>query len=127
MCHFRPDIALSKLSTIRHITGSLSIEFFGYQEFPYLSNLEIIGSDSNALGNFPCNRSNLTAYSIYITSTDLVSIDLSSLKEISGSGVSIENNPDLCFVGDFGQYLTNSIHEVCVGNSYRRTMEECGE
>ena len=108
----------------------MSIEVFSYEEFPYLSNLETIGSDPDAVESFPCDglNSSTAKYSIYITGTQLVSIDLSSLREISGGGVSIDNNPDLCFVGDFGQYLTDdSSHEVCIGSNYRKTMEECGE
>ena len=67
------------------------------------------------------------SYSIYITGTQLVSIDLSSLREINHGGVSLSQNLDLCFVGDFEEYITNSSADVCLGTSYRRPVEECSE
>ena len=120
---------LLKLTTIRHITGSLSIELFNSPDlFPYLSNLETVGNDSNEVVSFLCNGSSSSSpYSIYITGTDLVGIDLSSLREINGGGVSIDNNPSLCFVGDFSRYITNSSADYCTGEDYRRPSEECSE
>ncbi len=124
---FSPDAALSKLETIQHITGSLSIEFFEYTSFPYLSNLQTVGSDYSATSSFPCNgTTSYNSYSIYIVGTQLVSIDFSSLREING-GVSLHNNLHLCFVRDFELYITNSSADVCLGTSYRRPAEECSE
>ncbi len=123
--------SLDKLSTIKEITGSLSIEVFRQTtSFPYLSNLEIIGSDFSRVGKFRCFPSNAlsTPYSIYITNTDLVSIDLSSLQQINGGGVSIDRNNDLCYVGDFSQYITNTSADLCLGgNNYIRPIEDCSK
>ena len=123
-----PADELSAISTIRHITGSLSIELYNHPTFPYLSNLETIGSNFSDVRSLPCdNGAAHLPYSIYITETDLISIDLSSLRDINGGGVSVDNNPKLCFVGDFGQYLRNSSANLCLGNQHRRPMEECGK
>ena len=119
---------LDKLSTIREITGSLSIELFPKTSFPYLSNLEIIGSDFSEVGIFPClSKEPDRPYSIYITRTDLVSIDLSSLRDISGGGVSLDRNCDLCFVGDFSQFITNTSADLCLSNQYRLPIDNCSK
>ena len=127
-CVYSSDDLL-KLTTIRHITGSLSFDLFNFPDlFPYLSNLETVGSDFDEVLSFPCNGSSSSSpYSIYITGTDLVGIDLSSLREINGGGVSIDNNPSLCFVGDFSRYITNSSADYCTGEDYRRPTDECSE
>ena len=124
---FSPADMLSAISTIRNITGSLSIELYNHPTFPYLSNLETIGSDFSEVLLFPCDNGTRLPYSIYITETDLISIDLSSLRDIHGGGVSVNNNPKLCFVGDFSQYLRNSSADLCRGSQHRRPMEECSK
>ena len=114
------------LTTIQHITGSLSIELYNHETFPFLSNLKTVGSDFSEVNTFPCDKNTLQLpYSIYITETDLVSIDLSSLRDINGGGVSIDNNPFLCYIGDLSRYTRNVSADLCLGNHYRRPMEEC--
>ena len=50
----------------------------------------------------------LTAYSVIVVSNpDLMEIDLSALEEIRGRGVIWAFNPQLCFAGDFGSYVSS--------------------
>ena len=119
---------MSVLNTIQEIRGSLTIERFEHAEFPYLSNLVTIGSDFNETFSFSCNNnSENRKYSILIDGTELISIDLSSLQEVNGGGVQLSDNPDLCYVGDFSYYVTDSSADFCLINQYRSSIEQCSK
>ena len=125
-CFYSP-LVLSVLNTIQEIRGSLTIERFEHTEFPYLSNLVTVGSDFNETFSFSCNNSENRKYSILIDGTDLTSIDLSSLQEVNGGGVQMSDNPDLCYVGDFSYYVTDSSADFCLINQYRSSTEQCSK
>lgn len=63
---------------------------------------------------------------ISITNSLLTSIDLSSLEEVRGSGVLLDNNPNLCFLGDFYQFINNSVYSSCASFQSRRDEADCG-
>ena len=117
---------LNDLSDIREIRGSLDISGFNEETFPYLSNLRIIGNDSSQILSQSCNgSSDRFTYSIIISGTDLVSIDLSSLETVRNGGVRLQNNPSLCYFGNLSYYLTNNSSPSCILDGYRRSIEEC--
>ena len=57
---------------------------------------------------------------------NVASIDLSSLQEVCGGSVVMFNNPQLCYIGEFNQYLKNSSQMACHGSEYARDSEQCG-
>ena len=120
---------LNVLSDIREIRGSLDISGFNKETFPYLSNLKTIGNDPSQILSQSCNGSSdrfqIFQYSIIISDTDLVSIDLSSLETVRNGGVRLQNNPSLCYLGNLSYYLTNNSLPSCILDDYRRSMEEC--
>jgi hypothetical protein len=114
---------LEQLRTIREIRGSLTINNFDGTDLPYLSNLEVVGSGSPqrlSCGNdlFPIALSIKDA-------TSLVSIDLSSLQRIEGGGIRMDNNPQLCYVGNLSYYLTNSSFGSCLIGNFMQYRNEC--
>ena len=77
-------------------------------------------------------------YSLYIstsvtsspqTLSILQSIDLSSLQQIQYGGYVLGNNPQLCYVGNFSRYLTNSASAVCLSSAIqpRRDPAACSK
>ena len=118
---------LNDLNNIQEIRGSLDISGFNKETFPYLSNLRIVGNDSSQILSQSCNRSSdRFRYSIIISDTDLVSIDLSSLETVRNGGVRLQNNPSLCYLGNLSYYITNMSSPSCILDNYRRDIEECG-
>ena len=55
----------------------------------------------------------------------MVEIDLSSLEEIRG-GIVFFNNPQLCYTGYFGTYVTDASAHQCI-SSPRRDADECSK
>ena len=118
---------LNDLNDIKDIRGSLDISGFNKETFPYLSNLRIIGNDSSQVLSQSCNgSSDRFRYSIIISNTNLVSIDLSSLETVRNGGVRLQNNPSLCYFGNLSYYIANTSSPSCILDNYRRDIEECG-
>ena len=120
---------LERLKYIQEIRGSLTFEFFNRQNFIYLSNLKVIGSDPSQVLSFSCNGNEETIkYTVFIDGTDLVRLDLSSLEKIENGGIQLINNPSLCYIGNLSNYITDSSVDICISdNNYRRPEEECGK
>ena len=120
---------LERLKDIQEIRGSLTIEFFNYKNFSYLSNLRVIGSDPSQVLSFKCNGTgDRIKYTVFIEETDLVSLDLSSLERIENGGIQLVNNPALCYIGNLSYYITNNSENICIpDDDYRRPEEECGK
>ena len=134
VCVCRPE-DLNVLNSIREIQGALRIESWDHSSFPYLSNLEYIGCnqssvlrpiDSRALSTAGCDIPNNPVALIIQGNLNLLSLDLSSLRQICGGSVVMFNNPQLCFVGDFDLFLSNSTQVTCRGNQFARDSEQCG-
>ena len=117
---------LNVLRNIAEIRGGLQVVVSGITEFPYLSNLKSIGSGVDEIFNALCLEEN-RRYSIIIESPDLVSIDLSSLESISNGGILLNNNPDLCYIGNLSFYLTDPSQHVCLLNDTRRDNDSCSK
>jgi len=68
-------------------------------------------------------------YSLVVArNSALQELDLSSLESISGGGVLVFNNPQLCYVGNLSMYLTNpSEQHQCIVTSHRRDPQTCSE
>ena len=68
-------------------------------------------------------------YSLVVyQNNQLQELDLSSLETISGGGVLIVDNPQLCYVGNLSMYLTNpSEQHQCITSSHRRDPQTCSE
>ena len=120
---------LERLKDIQEIRGSLTIELFDRQNFSYLPNLKIIGSDPSQVLSFTCNGTEgRMKFTVLIEETDLVSLDLSSLERIENGGIQLINNPSLCYIGNLSNYITDSSVDICISdNNYRRPEEECGK
>ena len=120
---------LERLKDIQEIRGSLTIELFNKQNFLYLSNLKVIGSDPSQVLSFSCNGTEeMIKYTVFIEGTDLVSLDLSSLERIENRGIQLIDNPSLCYIGNLSSYITDSSVDICIpDNDYRRPEEECGK
>lgn len=129
MCHLSPS-KLNDLINIQEIRGSLDITSFNHIDFPYLSNLRIIGSDPNQVRSLPCNDVDLSErskYAINVDNTMLESIDLSSLQRVSGGGVRLVDNPSLCYLGNLSYFMTNSSFQSCIESGHRRSEMECSK
>ena len=120
---------LERLKNIQEIRGSLTFEFFNKQNFSYLSNLRVIGSDPSQVLSFQCNGTgDRVKYTVFIEETDIVGLDLSSLERIESGGIQLIDNPSLCYIGNLSTYITNSSVDICIpDNNYRRPEEECGK
>ena len=120
---------LDRLKDIQEIRGSLTIELFNKQNFSYLSNLRVIGSDPSQVLSFMCNGTgDRIKYTVFIEGTDLVSLNLSSLERIENGGIQLINNPALCYIGNLSYYITNNSANICApDDDYRRPEEECGK
>ena len=118
---------LNDLNDIREIRGSLDISRFTEETFPYLSNLKTVGNDSSQVLSQSCNGSSDNfQFSIIISDTSLVSIDLSSLEAVINGGIRLGNNPSLCYLGNLSYYLTNASSSSCVLDNHRKSINECG-
>ena len=130
----RPE-DLNVLNSVREIQGALKIENWDESTFPYLSSVQYIGCNTSAiLGNFSlpllldagCDLSNHPVVILIHGNLELISLDLSSLKKVCGGSVVMSNNPQLCYVGDFNAYFTNSSQITCHGKNDTRDLEKCG-
>ena len=118
---------LNDLNDIREICGSLDISGFNKETFPYLSNLKTVGNDSSQVLSQSCNGSSDNfQFSIIISDTSLVSIDLSSLEAVINGGIRLGNNPSLCYLGNLSYYLTNASSSSCVLDNHRKSINEFG-
>ena len=127
---YSEETTLNILNTIQEIKGTLSIEFWPYTTFPYLSNLRILGSNITNLRPFPseCANGSSVRYALYIdNNNNLTSIDLSSLREINGGGFYQTNNPQLCLIGNLSSLVTSTSAPVCVNSQGRRDPQQCGK
>ena len=122
---------LNILNTIQEIKGTLSIENWPYPTFSYLSNLRILGSNATNLRPFPseCANGSSVCYALHISNNNnLISIDLSSLREIKGGGFYLgSNNSQLCLIGNLSSLVTSTSAPVCVTAQGRRDPQQCGE
>jgi len=77
---------------------------------------------------FWATSSHAVEYSLVVArNSQLQELDLSSLESISGGGVLIFNNPQLCFLGNVSMYLTNpSQQHQCIVLD-RRDPQTCSE
>ena len=117
---------LNVLRNIGEIQGRLQVALSDITEFPYLSNLKTIGSNIDEVGNTSCLEEN-RRYSIIIESPGLVSIDLSSLESISNGGILLNDNPDLCYIGNLSFYLTDPSQHICLLNDTMRDNDLCSK
>ena len=120
---------LNILNTIQEIRGTLTIEQWSYSSFPYLSNLQILGSNEDPL-MLPseCANGSRVPYSLFISNNpNLMSIDLSSLREIRSGGLYMHNNKELCLIGNLSSLVTNSSAAVCVTPQARKDPQACGK
>lgn len=134
--------SLEILSTIQEIHGFLRIQDYEHESFPYLRNLRRIGSiNSTDLYMLVCGftskiEKNMSMFSMYmlfcaisvvpstfefISNNQLREIDLSSLEEVIGGGITASFNPELCFSGNLSHF---SQQPNCIG-SYRKAAEFC--
>ena len=131
VCVFYRNTTLNILNTIQEIRGTLHIENWSYETFPYLSNLHILGSNQTSqLQSLPsqCNNGSRVPYALYVANNpNLISIDLSSLREIRAGGFHLHNNPQLCLLGDLSSLVTNTSAPVCATTQARRNTQQCGE
>ena len=131
---YRPE-DLNVLNSIREIQGALRIESWDHSTFPYLSNLEYIGCnmtnvlwpiDSPVLSGAGCHIPDHPVAVLIHSSLELLSLDFLSLKQICGGSVVMFNNPQLCFLGDFNPFFSDSSQITCLGDRYARDPEQCG-
>lgn len=127
---FFSPLILNDLIDIQEIRGSLDISGFNRADFPYLSNLKMIGTYPNEVLSLFCNvsdSSERSKYSINIVNTHLESIDLSSLESVRGGGVRLVDNPSLCYLGNLSYYLSDTSFSSCILDGHRRSEDECGK
>lgn len=87
-----------------------------------------IGTDITEVGTFPCNGGERQRYSIFISENDdLISIDFSSLQTIYGGGISMDRNPNLCIIGNLSLFVNDSSADICLGDNYRRSFDNCSK
>ena len=130
MLYCYSESTLNILNTIQEIRGTLSIESWPFSTIPYFSNLRILGSNTSNLRSFPseCANGSSVRYALYISNnTNLISIDLSSLREINGGGFYQTNNPQLCLIGNLSSLVTSTSAPVCVTAQGRRDPQQCGK
>ena len=119
---------LDVLKNIKEIRGRLQVALTDATKLPYLSNLKTIGSDIDEIGNTSCLEENrIRRYSIIIESPNLVSIDLSSLESISNGGIILNDNPNLCYIGNLSFYLTDPSQHMCLLNDTMRDYDLCSK
>lgn len=114
---------LEVLSTIQEINGPLRIQGWDGQSFPYLRNLRVVGDNATTLPVL-CGMVPLDFSLIIAGNPDLVEIDFSSLEEIRGGSYAWVSNPNLCFTGNYSNYLVDQTETLCVG-SPRRDGDDC--
>ena len=75
------------------------------------------------------NSSHVDDFSVVLAhNLQLRQIDLSSLESISGGGVLVFNNPQLCYVGNLTTYLDNqTTQHQCIVAPSRRDPQICSE
>ena len=121
---------LNILNTIQEIRGTLTIERWSYGAFPYLNNLKVLGSDGGSFLRFQseCSNGSRVPSALFLNNNpNLTSIDLSSLEEIRDAGVLMNNNSELCLIGNLSSLLTNSSTLVCITPQARKDPQQCGE
>ena len=132
---YRPE-DLSVLNSIHEIQGSLRIEGWDEPTFPYLSNLKYIGCNtstplkritSSALANNGCDLPNDPLAVLIQRNLNMIRLDLSSLRQVCEGSVVMFNNPQLCYVGDFGSYFSTSSQVMCFGREYAEETEQCSK
>ncbi|KAL5488667.1 hypothetical protein EMCRGX_G017643 [Ephydatia muelleri] len=117
---------LEVLSTIQEIQGFLRIESLStLTSFPYLRNLKKIGYPGTAVNlsitGSRCQPGGPQWYSLVLRITSqLQSIDFSSLEVIQYGGYLLGGNPQLCYVGNFTRHLANTNLPVCLSASNSR-------
>ena len=75
-----------------------------------------------------CANGSRVPYSLFISNNpNLMSIDLSSLRDIRGGGLYMHNNTELCLIGNLSALVTNSSATVCVTPQSRREPQQCGK
>ena len=86
--------------------------------------------NTSNLRSFPseCANGSSVRYALFISNnTNLISIDLSSLREINGGGFYQTNNPQLCLIGNLSSLVTSTSAPVCVTAQGRRDPQQCGK
>nr|WEL12713.1 EGFR epidermal growth factor receptor 2 [Halisarca dujardinii] len=94
---------LSRFEHVQVIRGSLHISGWrgDNSSFPLLSffrNVEYIGSE------------NITNALELVDLQNVAAVDLSNLRQIRFGNVLLQNNPQLCYVGDFQSHVENSVY-----------------
>ena len=121
----------SALGSIQEIRGTLFINSYNMLSLPFLKNVRHIGStnpsdliDASTLSI----QLNTDRVAVYMQGNSfLESIDLSSLESIPGGDVLLDNNQDLCFVGNFSHYIVDpSSQVVALDIKPRKDVDECG-
>ena len=82
--------------------------------------------DSPVLSGAGCHIPDHPVAVLIHSSLELLSLDFSSLKQICGGSVVMFNNPQLCFLGDFNAFFSDSSQITCLGDRYARDPEQCG-
>lgn len=103
---------LEVFQTVREITGCLNIQA-SHQDFKnltYFKHLKTIGGRQTA---------DTTLYSLSITKTSLVSLDLYSLRKVKTGKIIIEENKDLCFADtiDWTQANITKPQDITIRNN----------
>ena len=125
------DTVTSALGSIQEIRGTLFINNYNMPSLPFLKNVRHIGStnpsdliDASTLpDSFGTDR-----LAVYIQGNmNLRSIDLSTLESIPGGDVILDNNEQLCFVGNFSHYTVDpSSQVVALGLNPHKDVDDCG-
>ena len=72
--------------------------------------------------------SHAVEYSLVVArNSALQELDFSSLETISGGGVLVFNNPQLCYVGNLSMYLTNPSEQHQCVVAHRKDPQTCSE
>lgn len=118
---------LELLSTIREIRGPLRIQGWDGTSFSYLHNLRRIGHENGDKINLRCGEVSSDFTLLIAMNSNLREIDFSSLEEIRGGGFVLFNNPQLCYAGNFSNYLADPSATQCISKRVpaRKDPETC--
>ena len=124
------------LSDIEIILGQLVISNWGEAVFDYLPNLMYIGGfernsslADNAVYSLFIADNNPVNNNFASSNVSLNQIHFPKLVEISGLNISLINNPDLCYIGEFEYYKASSNQTVIYSNFSgipRKSYHDCG-
>ena len=122
------------LSDIKVILGQLLISNWGETVFDYLPNLMYIGGfegnsslAEDALNLLAINDNNPN--DISTSNVSLIQIHFPRLVEISGLDIYLNDNPDLCYIGELEYYKASSNQTVIystVEDIARKDYSDCG-